>query len=87
MVDCCYFEHCTAPLCPLDKASLKRATWFPDEPICRRRDIPGWVKKQKELRKRPPKNSGGLSVAAILNMKQRHNSGKADKKRIQLTGF
>ena len=57
---CLYFESCTAPLCPLQKDTLKHAIWFPDEEICwddKYRSLP-WIEKQKAIVK------AGLAVTA-----------------------
>jgi hypothetical protein len=47
--DCNYFEGCSAPICPKDESSMKHCAWFPDEEICRKRDVPEWVKRQKRI--------------------------------------
>jgi hypothetical protein len=48
MMDCKYFDGCSAPLCPRDEGVADR-TWFPDEDICRLADVPDWVKRQKKI--------------------------------------
>lgn len=45
-IHCRYFNDCDAPLCPED-VNLKQCLWFPAEPVCRRRDAPEWVNKQR----------------------------------------
>ena len=50
--ECSSFEECGAPLCPLDKDSLKYGQWFPNEEICRRRSPEGrprWVEVQHRV--------------------------------------
>ena len=47
---CALYENCIAPLCPLDRSSLK-GVWYPDEEICRSRtqgNLP-WLKAQRKL--------------------------------------
>jgi hypothetical protein len=63
MMDCKYFDGCSAPLCPKDKGVALR-TWFADEDICRLGDVPAWVKRQKKVsRKAVP---GGYFTLAML---------------------
>ena len=50
--ECRYFETCSAPLCPLDPESLDHGLWYPDEQICKRDNMPGWVKRQRKLKSR-----------------------------------
>jgi len=48
--ECSYFNECSAPLCPLDEASLANCAWFPDEETCRRRDLAvGWIARQRKI--------------------------------------
>lgn len=47
--DCYRYEDCSAPICPMDAESLKYCSWFPDEDICKKQPLPGWVKKQRKL--------------------------------------
>jgi hypothetical protein len=51
MMDCKYFDGCSAPLCPRDKG-VADWTWFPDEDICRLADVPEWVKRQRKISKK-----------------------------------
>jgi len=69
MDGCVFFEHCSAPLCPLDKVSMKKGVWYSEEAICRKRAVPIWARKQKELRKHPPRNGAGFSVSGLLQAK------------------
>jgi hypothetical protein len=48
MMDCKYFDGCSALLCPKDEGVADR-TWFPDEDICRLADVPDWVKRQRKV--------------------------------------
>jgi hypothetical protein len=63
MMDCSYFEGCTAPLCPKDAGNAQCA-WFADEEICRLADVPEWVKRQRKVsRKAAPE--GCFTVAML----------------------
>lgn len=53
-IDCPNFEDCSAPLCPIDENSIRNGIWYPDEEVCRKRDVPNWVKKQKAIAKKGP---------------------------------
>jgi len=44
----CHYKDCAAPLCPKDVSFGKRV-WFPYEPVCRLKDAPEWVKKQRQI--------------------------------------
>ena len=48
----CTNDGCSAPICPLDKDSLKNGIWYPDEPICTSKDRPDWVTIQKRIAKK-----------------------------------
>ena len=50
--DCPKFDKCGAPLCPLDSESLKDGIWYPDEEICKRKNVPAWVKAQRKIAKK-----------------------------------
>lgn len=47
---CRYFDECSAPMCPMCE-SLEQAVWFADEEICRLREVPDWVKRQRKIAK------------------------------------
>jgi hypothetical protein len=64
MMDCNYFDGCSAPLCPGDEGAADR-TWFPDEDICRLKDVPGWVKRQRGVSRKAAE--GGYFTLAMLN--------------------
>lgn len=49
---CQYYGECTAPLCPKD-VNFGRMIWFPDEPVCRLRNAPDWVQKQRKISRLP----------------------------------
>jgi hypothetical protein len=64
MMDCKYFDGCSAPLCPKDEGVADR-TWFPDEDICRLADVPAWIKRQRKVSKKAA--LGGYFTLAMLN--------------------
>jgi hypothetical protein len=47
---CTLFESCLAPLCPLDRSSLK-GIWYPDEEVCRSRTYASlpWIRGQRKI--------------------------------------
>ena len=47
---CTLYETCLAPLCPLDRSSLK-GIWYPDEEICRSRSYANlaWIGSQRRI--------------------------------------
>ena len=49
-ITCGLFENCLAPLCPLDKNSLK-GIWYSDEEICRSRTHGNltWIRAQRKI--------------------------------------
>ncbi len=49
-INCRYYQNCDAPLCPQD-VNVKQCLWFPGEPICRLKDAPEWVAKQRKISK------------------------------------
>ena len=62
---CTLYENCIAPLCPLDRSSLK-GIWYPDEEICRSRTHgnPPWMKAQRKLSRVA---AGGYFTVEMLN--------------------
>jgi hypothetical protein len=69
MMDCKYFDGCSAPLCPKDEGcypvgSLADRTWFADEDICRLADVPEWVKRQRKVSRKAA--LGGYFTLAML---------------------
>jgi hypothetical protein len=62
-MDCKYFDDCSAPLCPRDEGVADR-TWFPDEDICRLKDVPEWVKRQRKVSRKAAE--GGYFTLAML---------------------
>ena len=54
MMDCRYFDKCSAPLCPRDPGLASRP-WFPDEEICRaRKETSGlkWIENQRKVQRK-----------------------------------
>ncbi|MBM3132696.1 MAG: hypothetical protein FJZ95_06660 [Chloroflexi bacterium] len=49
-INCRHYNECEAPLCPQD-INLKGCLWFPSEPVCRLKDAPTWVQKQRQIAK------------------------------------
>ena len=47
-IHCRHYQNCDAPLCPED-INLKQCLWFPGEPICRLKNAPDWVNKQRKI--------------------------------------
>jgi len=52
--DCPRFNDCEAPLCPLDKISLRAGIWYSDQEICKSQKFASlrWIKRQKRIVKR-----------------------------------
>ena len=48
----CDKEYCSAPLCPMDKDSLRKGIWYTDEEVCHCEKYLElrWVKRQLELK-------------------------------------
>ena len=47
-IHCHHYQNCDAPLCPED-VNVKQCIWFPGEPICRLKNAPDWVAKQRKI--------------------------------------
>ena len=47
-VNCPHYKVCDAPLCPKD-INFGRYQWFPGEPVCKLKDAPDWVDKQRKI--------------------------------------
>jgi len=65
-VDCPSYELCAAPLCPMD-VDLGRRVWFPNEPVCRLRKCPGWVRTQRRIAKLPGIKQDRYFTIRMLN--------------------
>ena len=47
---CKYSIECNAPLCPLFKDEVNSSFfWQPTQDVCRKKDVPDWVKRQREI--------------------------------------
>lgn len=48
---CLKYDTCCAPLCPMDRQSLKRGVWHVDEEICSSGNFARltWIEKQRKL--------------------------------------
>lgn len=74
--DCPKFvEGCSAPLCPLDRDSMKDRIWYSDEEICRRKGFRNldWIKKQRQIAKlkaRKDKYFSGPMLQAIKQVRR-----------------
>jgi hypothetical protein len=60
---CRYFDDCSAPFCPRDEGIADR-TWFSGEDLCRLKDSPEWVKRQRKI-SRKAAEGGYFSLAMI----------------------
>ena len=49
-IHCRYYQNCDAPLCPED-VNVNQCLWFPGEPVCRLKNSPSWVAKQRKINK------------------------------------
>lgn len=68
-LECNYFHECNAPICPMDKESMREAVWFADEEICRvkeHRKLP-WVRNQRKIlsRSRKKRVDGAFSTTML----------------------
>jgi hypothetical protein len=72
MMDCKYFDGCSAPLCPRDEGAADRA-WFSDEDICRLISVPEWVKRQRKVSRKAA--MGGYFTLAMLKQDCRISKG------------
>ncbi|MBI2851740.1 MAG: hypothetical protein HYX84_01375 [Chloroflexi bacterium] len=86
---CPNFEGCAAPICPLDKASLKNALWYPDEPICKRRGLGlKWLTMQRRIAKKAKRPERYFTYADFHGSRVRNpqghdpDSGLAGKKLV-----
>lgn len=66
MESCKYFNTCSAPLCPLDEESIECGIWYADEEICKLLTVPGWVKKQRRIKKKDIQNEAGFFNVEML---------------------
>lgn|GEM_PF-2946129 len=69
---CKKYNDCSAPLCPIQKMSIKEGIWYPDEDICgaRNKQTIDWIKKQKLIVKAAGCNDKYFTVEMIKSAKQ-----------------
>ncbi|MGC8585739.1 MAG: hypothetical protein ACP5L4_06490 [Thermoplasmata archaeon] len=69
IIDCPYFQKCSAPICPMDPEK-ERAVWYPDEEICRNRefnDLDLIITQKKIARLNRMHEIQGLFTFSMLN--------------------
>ena len=66
---CRLFEDCLAPLCPLDRSSLK-GIWYADEEICRSRAQGGrpWIRSQRRIAKVADHGAGYFTLEMLCRL-------------------
>jgi len=74
MYDCPKFNICSAPLCPLNKNSLKNGEWYPNDEICHKvseRKNKRWIKIQRRIQKKTNGNPdiGEFNFAMLERIK------------------
>ena len=64
---CKYYSVCNAPLCPLDKDSLKNGIWYPSDGICRLREFAKslWIWNQKRIDKKIAVRDGFFTLEML----------------------
>lgn len=72
--ECRLFDDCEASLCPLYEGSIEYEVWYPDEPVCRKRGAPQWVKMQKAIVKFKTPSDKYFTVAMLEAIKRLHKS-------------
>lgn len=73
-IDCRYYQDCDAPMCPKD-VNFGRFVWFPSEPVCRLREVPDWVLKQRKIAKLPGIDPEKYFTLRMLNDVERVSEG------------
>jgi hypothetical protein len=49
-INCIFSRECEAPMCPMQsREENKKTVWFPEEPVCKLKDVPDWVKQQRKI--------------------------------------
>ena len=64
--ECPHYQDCAAPLCPKD-VDLSERMWFPDEPVCRLKAVPEWVRMQKKIFRLKGIDAGKYFTLRMLN--------------------
>lgn len=65
-IDCRYYNSCHAPMCPKD-VNYGRCLWFPSEPVCRLKEVPDWILKQRKISKLKHIDQNKCFTLRILN--------------------
>lgn len=69
MIDCPQYDTCSAPLCPLDLASLHGAVWYANEEVCRKSHggpAPQFIRVQRRIaRLKEPETRGYFTYAML----------------------
>ena len=75
-IACGLFENCLAPLCPLDKNSLK-GIWYSDEEICRSRTHGNltWIRAQRKIARVKAEGYFTLEMLADIRTARRGLTG------------
>jgi len=75
-ITCGLFENCLAPLCPLDKNSLK-GIWYSDEEICRSRTHGNltWIRAQRKIARVKAEGYFTLEMLADIRTARRGLTG------------
>ena len=75
-ITCGLFENCLAPLCPLDKNSLK-GIWYSDEEICRSRTNGNlsWIRAQRKIARVKAEGYFTLEMLADIRTARRGLTG------------
>ncbi|MFO8101068.1 MAG: hypothetical protein R6U37_02700 [Dehalococcoidia bacterium] len=64
-IHCRHYQNCDAPLCPEDP-NVRQCIWFPGEPVCRLKNAPEWVAKQRKIARLKGIDSGKYFTVRIL---------------------
>jgi len=75
-IACGLFENCLAPLCPMDKSSLK-GIWYSDEEICRSRTHGNltWIRAQRKIARVKAEGYFTLEMLADIRTARRGLTG------------
>jgi len=69
---CKYFNGCLAPLCIQDTEGLSDNSWYCDEEICQKKNVPLFVKNQRKVAQATNYNfDAGYFTYAMLDRKFR----------------
>ncbi len=65
-IHCPHYKVCDAPLCPKD-INFGRYQWFPGEPVCKLKDAPDWVDKQRKINRIKEIDTSKFFTLKMLN--------------------